>query len=75
MAPELLKDKIHRAIEKTEDLHLLEMVFSLLNRNSRFNEFEFFAETSEKSESCKTWEPKAYAFTEVRKKILENLEK
>jgi hypothetical protein len=78
MPTKILKEKIHKAIDQIDNNHLLEVVFSLVNKNNRFNEFELsephFSCDSRKVEiNCAS--SKSYTFTEVKKKILENLEK
>ncbi|MES2678262.1 MAG: hypothetical protein V4635_00190 [Bacteroidota bacterium] len=78
MPTRILKDKIHKAIDQIDDNHLLEVVFSLVNKNNRFNEFEiseqhFSGDRRELEMNCVS--SRSYTFSEVKKKILENLEK
>ena len=77
MSTALLRDKIHRAIDKIDDEHLLECVLTLVDQN--INGFEFdgtnFAMSEERKKTFDCKEAKALAVNEVKKRILENLEK
>ncbi len=72
-----LKEKIHRAVDQTDDGHLLELVYSLVNQNDRFNAFNLSERhvAGEGEKGGMHCPNRSFAFSEVKKKILENLGK
>lgn len=73
-----LKADIQKAVQNTDDTHLLEVISALLHINTKPETFDMYQEFSMAKDRKSTFDegnPRNQMVSAIKKKILENLEK